>query len=59
MLDSFKGAGQCVTMDSAYIGYVMAQINREEWYMNMVGTVMDNRTGAEPEAKEKKKTMKK
>ena len=59
MLDSFKGAGRCATMDLAYMGDVIDQIGRKEWDMNMVGTVTDNRTGAGPEAKEKKKTMRK
>ena len=55
MLDSFKRSGRCVTMDSAYMGYFMAQIVRKEWDMNMVGKVMNNRTEAGPEAKDKKK----
>ncbi|KAL3765170.1 hypothetical protein ACHAW5_008589 [Stephanodiscus triporus] len=38
--------GHCVTMDSAYMGDIMAQIGREEWKMNMVGTAQSNRTGA-------------
>ena len=52
MIDYFKGAGRCVTMNLAYMGDVMAQIGREKWDMNMVGTVMDNQTGAGLEAKE-------
>ena len=48
MLDSFKGAGLCVTMKSAYMGDVMAQIGREEWGVKMFGTVTDNRTGPGP-----------
>jgi hypothetical protein len=46
LLDDFKGKGHCVTMDSAYMGDIMAQIGREEWMMNMVGTAQSNRTGA-------------
>jgi len=46
LLDDFKGTGHCVTMDSAYIGDIMAQIGREEWKLNMVGTAQSNRTGA-------------
>ena len=59
MLYLFKGAGRCVPMDSAYMGDVMVHIGHEEWETNTVGTVMDNRTGAGPEAKEKKKTTRK
>jgi hypothetical protein len=33
-------------MDSAYMGDIMAQIVREVWGMNMVGTVQCNRSGA-------------
>jgi hypothetical protein len=57
MLETFKGEGRCVTMDSAYMGDIMAQIGRHEWKFNMVGTTSENRTGAE--LKEKKATMKK
>ena len=46
LLDDFKGKGHCVTMDSAYMGDIMAQIGHEEWKMNMVGTAQSNRTGA-------------
>jgi hypothetical protein len=46
ILDEFKGKGHCVTMDSAYMGDVMAQIGREEWQLNMVGTSQSNRVGA-------------
>ena len=47
LLDAFKGAGHCVTMDSAYMGDIMAQIGRDEWLVNMVGTAQSNRTGAD------------
>jgi hypothetical protein len=47
ILDEFKGKGHCVTMDSAYMGDVMAQIGREEWQLNMVGTSHSNRVGAD------------
>ena len=57
MLDPFKGEGRFVTMDSAYMGDIMAQIGHHEWGMNMVGTTNDNRTGAD--TKDKKKGMKK
>jgi hypothetical protein len=46
MLDSFKGQGHCMVMDSAYMGDVMALIGRHVWKINMVGTVQSNRTGA-------------
>ena len=43
MLHSFKGAGRCVTMDSAYMGDIMALIGRHEWKTNMIGTAQENR----------------
>jgi hypothetical protein len=45
MIDEYKNAGRFVTMDSAYMGDIMAQIGREVWGMNMVGTVQCNRSG--------------
>ena len=33
-------------MDSAYMGDIMAQIGRDEWKINMVGTAQSNWTGA-------------
>ena len=57
MLEPFKGAGRKVTMDSAYMGDIMALIGRKEWLINMVGTTNENRTGTD--AKEEKKRMKK
>ena len=39
MLESFKGKGHCLTMDSAYDGNVMMLIGHFEWDINMVGTV--------------------
>jgi hypothetical protein len=57
MLDQFKGAGRKVTMDSAYMGDIMALIGRHEWLTNMVGTTNENRTGAD--ATEERKAMKK
>jgi hypothetical protein len=36
-----------VPMDSAYMGDIMAQVGREVWGMNMVGTVQCNRLGAD------------
>ena len=44
-------------MDSAYMGDIMAQIRRQEWKMNTVGTTAENRTGAD--VKDDKKGMKK
>ena len=57
MLDPFKGAGRKVTMDSAYMGDIMALIGRHEWLTNMVGTTNENRTGAD--ATKERKAMKK
>ncbi len=45
MLDSFKNNGHCITMDSAYMGDVMAMIGRDVWHINMVGTAQANCTG--------------
>ena len=60
MLDSFKGKGHCLTMDSAYCGDAMCLIGRHEWKINMVGTAQSNRTGGGPMAvKEMKQVMKK
>ena len=55
MLGEFKGKGHYVTMDSAYMGDILAQVGREEWKINMVGTAQANRTGAA--VKEAKKNM--
>jgi hypothetical protein len=44
MIDEYKNAGRFVTMDSAYMGDIMAQIGREIWGMNMIGTVQCNRS---------------
>jgi hypothetical protein len=46
MLNSFKNNGHCITMDSAYMGDIMAMIGRNMWCINMVGTVQANHTGA-------------
>jgi hypothetical protein len=42
LLDDFKGKGHCVTMESAYMGDIMAQISRDEWKLTMVGTSQPN-----------------
>jgi hypothetical protein len=47
LLEEFKGVGHCVTMDSAYMGDIMALIGRLEWKINMVGTSQSDRTGAD------------
>ena len=47
MLDAFKNKGHCVTMDSAYMGDIMAMIGRDVWRINMVGTAQANRTRAD------------
>jgi len=36
MLEEYKGEGWCVTMDSAYMGDIIAQIGRHKWKFNMV-----------------------
>ena len=48
MLEPFKGDGCCITMDSAYMGDIMALVGRNEWVMNMVGTAVNNRVGCGP-----------
>ncbi len=45
LLDDFKGKGHFVTMDSAYMGDIMAQIGHDEWKLNMVGTSQSIQTG--------------
>ena len=57
MLENFKGKGHCVTIDSAYMGDIVALIDRHEWKVNMLGTTQENRTGADTAAE--KKAMKK
>ncbi len=46
MLNDFKNNGHCITMDSTYMGDIMAMIGRDVWRINMVGTAQVNRTGA-------------
>ena len=46
-LDEYKGKGHCVTMDSAYMGDILAQVGHSEWKINMVGTAQANRMGWE------------
>ena len=53
MLDNFKGEGHCVTMDSAYMGDIMALAGCHKWKPNMVGTAQENRTGADTKEEEK------
>jgi hypothetical protein len=38
MLNDFKNNGHCVTMDSAYMGDIMAMIGQDVWRIDMVGT---------------------
>ena len=49
ILKPFKGKGRCVTMDSAYMSDIMAQIGRYEWLMNMGGRLKS--IGREPTQK--------
>ncbi len=46
MLNDIKNNGHCITMDSAYMGNIMAMIGHDVWRINMVGTAQANRTGA-------------
>jgi hypothetical protein len=46
LLYDFKGKGHCVTMDSAYMEDIMAQIGHDEWKLNMLGMSHSNRMGA-------------
>ena len=46
-LQDFMGRGHYVTMDSAYMGDLMAQIGREIWKCNLLGTCQSNRVGAD------------
>jgi hypothetical protein len=46
MLDNFKNKGHCITMDSPYMGNIMAMIGRNMWGINMVGKAQANCTGA-------------
>jgi hypothetical protein len=54
----FMGRGHIATMDSAYMGELAAQVGREVWKLNMVGTSQCNRTGAGKEVKAQRKKMK-
>jgi hypothetical protein len=47
LIENFKGKGQCVAVDSTYMGDIMAQIGCEGWQLNMVGTVQSNQMVAE------------
>ena len=46
LLDNFKGKDRCFTIDSTYMGDIMAQIGCEEWKLNMVGTAQSNQQDA-------------
>ena len=46
MLEPFKEKDRCVTMDSAYISDITAQIGQFKWGKNMVGTAQVNQSGA-------------
>ena len=47
LLAAFRHKGHCVTMDSAYMGDIMAQIMRKIWGINALGTAQANRVGAD------------
>jgi hypothetical protein len=40
MLESFKGKGHSVVMDSAYMSDAMCLVGRYVWLFNFVGTVI-------------------
>ena len=44
VLDTYKGKGCCITMESVYKGDILAQVGHYEWLMNMLGTAQANRT---------------
>jgi hypothetical protein len=46
MLESFKGKGHSVVMDSAYMSDSMCLVGQYVWLFNFVGTVISNWTGA-------------
>ena len=52
-----RGGVHCITMNSAYMGDIMALIGRHGWKINIVGTAQENRTGAN--TAEVKKAMQK
>ena len=54
----FMGRGHIVTMDSEYMGKLAAQVGREVWKLNMVGTSQCNRIGAGNEVKAHRTKMK-
>ena len=53
----FVGRGCCITMDSAYMGELLAMVATEAWRMNVLGTSQSNRYGPDPKevAAERKK----
>ena len=53
----FVGRGCCATMDSAYMGELLAQIATVAWKVNVLGTTQSNRCGPDPKevAAERKK----
>ena len=57
-VNPWKHKGHCVVMDSAYMGDAMCQVGREEWGINMVGTVQSSRTGGGRLGKQAKRTRK-
>ena len=52
-LEDFKGRGHHVTMDSAYMGDLMALSGIKVWLVNMLGTCQSNRVGADIAAAKK------
>ena len=59
ILEDFKHQGICVTLDSVQSGDILFQIARDDWGLNMVGTLcQSNRSGGGKLASEDKKKMK-
>ena len=59
-LRPFMGRGCCATMDSAYIGELLAQVATNAWKINVVGTTQCNRCGPDKDlVKSERKMMKK
>lgn len=46
ILKQFISKGRCVIMDSVYMSYIMTQIGRFKFSMNMAGVAKVNLTGA-------------
>ena len=56
-LRNFMGRGCSCTMDSAYMGQLLAMLAREVWKINVVGTTQTNRCGPDGALVKKAKTV--